>query len=123
MSKIHEDLEPIFEKIRADIESRPELKGSPEHVRQAVVAEQFLRHCQEVAMALTIPFNTDFLDELVPRTTAYLFTVYPDEITLKQGFARMIENLPGAISRKLSLGHSLRGKWSTKNEKPPIKPI
>ncbi len=91
-------------------ELAPRIADQPEHIRQALVAQNTLRICMETVLVETLPYSSLFLVELGTRLAAYAVTAGPPMETaamielIKQHLEPMVEN-------KQKTGTGIKAEW------------
>lgn len=95
------ELEPELAKLPAD---------TPEHVKQALIAQNVMRICLETVLREMLPYDPLFLTELGTRLAAYCVTAGPPWHqalmieAMQLGLEQMVEN-------KQKTGSGIRADW------------
>jgi hypothetical protein len=88
----------------------PRLADQPEHMRQALIAQNTLRVCMETVLRDTLPYDARFLVELGTRLAAYAVTAGPPKQT-----HLMIETIQGLlplmVENKQKTGSGIKADW------------
>lgn len=98
----------LTRRVRRELE--PRLQDQPEHIRQALIAQNVMRICLETVLREMLPYDPLFLTELGTRLAAYCVTAGPPWHqalmieAMQLGLEPMVEN-------KQKTGSGIRADW------------
>ena len=111
-------LRQVFKKIHAEIqgdwlEKVPEEKR-PEAIN-IVAVENFHRVCLEELLNQCMPFDDQFVAEIITRQTAISMTSLPFT-TRDEWIPKILEMIPISVNRKVGNAHVVRSNWKMNDE-------